>query len=771
MSTSSYTRWRGTKVYASVLALVALPFIGMGGYLLSLGGSAYFVLAGFVLVSCSVLLWRGSRAAPVVYALLIVATLMWSFWEVGANGWGLVSRLAAYLVLGLPMLWIFLRTGRRRLFGFAGLALATMVLLAYSLASPVAPPEPFSGFTGPVAQRDWAFVGGTPHGTRYAPYAEVNTSNVAKLEVAWTYRAGAPISEATPLKIGDALYFCTQDNILISLDAESGTQRWRHDPNLAADRPAKFCRGVAYHEQEDAPKGSVCKARILTSTRDARLIAVDAATGLPCPDFGGGGTVDLRENMGEDQYGYQYSTSPPIVVGRVAIVGTGIYDGQSTDEPSGVGGGARTGALAWAWDIGRPGVNTAPPPGQTYVRGTPNVWSLTSADPELGLVYLPTGNAPPDYFGAHRTPEMEKFTSSVVALDATDGSVRWHFQTTHHDVWDYDVASQPVLIDFPTPSGPIPALLQPTKHGELFVLDRRTGRPLTRVEERPVPQGAVKGDFTSPTQPFSIGMPRLRPVDLREADMWGVTPLDQLWCRIKFKEARYEGRFTPPGLKTVVQYPSNFGVSNWGSVSVDEKAGIVLAPTVDMATYIRLIPRESAEARRFDRRQTSGFPEIQPENGAPQAGTPYAVTNQPFMSPLFVPCTRPPYGRLTAIDLKSRRILWQRPIGTTYNSGPLRHALRLPLPMGVPLVGGVLVTGGNLSFFAGSQDGHIRALSTRTGKELWRARLPRGSDATPITYLGPRSGRQTIVVTAGAPIALLPKDDYVVAYRLPVERR
>lgn len=755
-----------------MLAVIALPLIGMGAYLVALGGSTYYVLAGIGLILCAVLLWRGSRLSPPAYALLVGATLVWSFSETGVNGWGLVSRLAAFVVLGLPMVWIVLRTRRRRFVGFSALSILLLALTGYSIASALSPPEPFVGSSAPVPGRDWAFVGGSSLASRYAPYTEVNTSNVGKLELAWTFRAGAPISEATPLKIGGALYFCTQDNILISLDAESGEQRWRYDPKLAADRPAKFCRGVAYHAEPGALDGSVCKARILTSTRDARLIAVDAETGRPCPGFGNRGTVNLRENMGKDQQGYQYSTSPPIVVGDVAVVGTGIYDGQSTDQPSGVvrAFNVLTGSFAWAWDIGRPGVNTAPPVGETYARGTPNVWALTSADAKLGLVYLPTGNAPPDYFGAHRTPEMEKFTSSVVALDARDGSVRWHFQTTHHDVWDYDVASQPVLVDFPTPSGLVPALLQPTKRGELFVLDRRTGEPLTKIEELPVPQGAAEGDFTSPTQPFSVGMPRLRPPPLREADMWGVTPLDQLWCRIKFKEARYEGIFTPIGVKAVVQYPSNFGVSNWGSVSVDEKAGIVIAPTVDMATYMRLIPRSSPEARQFDERRPSGFPEIQPENGAPQAGTPYAITNKPFMSPLFVPCTRPPYGRLTAIDLKSRKILWQRPLGTTYNSGPLGLALRLPLPMGVPLVGGALVTGGNLSFFAGSQDGYLRALSTTTGNELWRTRLPTGSDATPITYVGPKSGHQMVVLTAGGPVAALSKDDYVIAYRLPTKR-
>ena len=765
----AHSRGIGTSLYAIVLLIVAATLILGGGYLLSLGGSAYFLIAGIVTLLSGILAWRGDRRAPLVYGLLLLGTLGWSLWDVGTDAWALVSRLLAPAVLGLPMLWMALATRKCRLIGFGAMALVAVALLAVALASPVAPPEAFAGASAPDGNGDWPYVGNDIGGTRYASLSQINTANVGKLDVLWRYHAPAQISEATPLKIGDTVYFCTFDNQIVALDAESGQQRWHYDPKLATARPAKFCRGVAYHITAAAAAGSPCKARIFTSTRDARLIALDAATGLPCQDFGAAGIVDLRANMGDHLSTYQYSSSPPLVVGDIVVVGTGIFDGQSTDEPSGVvrAFNAHDGKLAWAWDIGQPGINTAPPPGQTYTRGTPNVWGLTSADPALGLIYLPTGNAPPDYFGSHRTPQMEKFASSVVAVNAADGSVRWSFQTTHHDIWDYDVASQPVLTDFPTAAGPVPALIQPTKRGELFVLDRRDGRLLVKVDERKAPQHAVPGDFAAPTQPFSTGIPSLAGPPLREADMWGLTPLDQLWCRIKYREARYDGPMTPLGVKPTIQYPSNYGASNWGSVSVDPKAGLILAPVNNLSNYMRLIPRTDPSSSQYDKRAASGFPEIGPENGAPQFGTPYAIKNPAFMSPLFVPCNKPPYGRMVAIDMKTRKVAWQHPLGTTRNSGPLGMSLGLPLPMGVPMLGGVLVTSGNLSFFAGSQDGYLRALSTRTGKELWRKALPLGSNATAMTYKAPKSGRQILLVSAGGAVGTAQVGNEMIAFALP----
>ena len=574
-------------------------------------------------------------------------------------------------------------------------------------------------------------------------------------------------ARATPLQIGSSLYFCTANNQVIALDADNGGERWRYNPHVREAAYGRSCRGVAYHASAGAT--GECAASIYVSTHDARLIAVDAATGKPCAAFGQGGTVDLSAQMGDSSSHYLYASSPPIVVGDIVIVGNCVFDGQQVGEPAGVvrAYDARTGAFVWAWDSGRPGINTAPPPGETYTVATPDVWSLISADPELGLVYLPTGNVTPDYYGGYRAPLMDKYSASVVALDVKTGELRWAFQTVHHDIWDYDVASQPVLVDFPTPEGKVPALLQATKRGELFVLDRRTGKPLTQVEEKPVPQGAAPGDYTYPTQPFSTGMPSLLDATLHESDMWGLTPIDQLWCRVRFREARYEGTMTPIGLEPSVRMPGSSGVYNWGSVSFDETSGIIVAATLHLANYDKLIPRGAPEARQFESLNQVGHPEIGPGAGAPQRGTPYAVSNPPFFSPLQVPCTKPPYGRVTAIDLNTRRIVWSKPVGTTRGSGPFGLSVGIPLPMGAPVNGGLLVTAGGLSFFAGAMDGYIRAYATRTGTELWRASLPIGSEASPMTYISPTRHHQMIVTTAGGAVGTSQSGDYVVAYSLP----
>ena len=332
------------------------------------------------------------------------------------------------------------------------------------------------------------------------------------------------------------------------------------------------CRGVSYYRAPETYTGD-CVERVVTATTDARMFAVDAKSGQRCASFGGNGEVNLLPGMGEVKPGFYFVTSPPTIARGRAIIGGWVMDNQETQEPSGVvrAFDVLTGRFVWAWDMGRPGVHTEPGESESYTRGTPNVWSLTSYDDALGLVYVPTGNETPDYYGAHRSEASEKYASSVVALDIENGEVRWSFQTVHHDIWDYDVPSQPVLFELPQADGTtVPALVQGTKRGELFMLDRRTGTPLAEVREQPVPQGAVPGDWTAKTQPFSVGMPQFRGPDLTEADMWGLTPLDQLWCRIEFRKLRYEGHFTPPTLTGTLQFPGNAGGFNWGSVAIDE---------------------------------------------------------------------------------------------------------------------------------------------------------------------------------------------------------
>jgi quinoprotein glucose dehydrogenase len=387
-----------------------------------------------------------------------------------------------------------------------------------------------------------------------------------------------------------------------------------------------------------------------------------------------------------------------------------------------------------------------------------------SADEALGLVYAPMGNATPDYWGAHRSPESEKFTSAVLALDAETGALRWLYRTVNHDVWDYDVASQPTLVDLQIGGQPVPALIQPTKRGQVFVLDRRTGRPLKPVEERKVPQGAAPGDWLAPTQPFSTGMPDFAGPELTERSMWGLTPLDQLWCRIKFRQARYEGHMTPPGLRYSITYPGYLGGIDWGGVSVDPARQVMIVNWSRMPNYTRLMPRAEADSKGIKpgpRGYVMGKVQA-------QAGTPFAVETSAFLSPLGVPCINPPYATLTAVDLRSGKVLWSEPFGEAGENGPWGVPTHLPLTMGVPAIGGSVSTRGGLVFIGASMDKTLRAVDQRTGQILWQAKLPAGGHSTPMTYISPRSGRQFVVIAAGGHGGLQSAlGDAIVAYALP----
>jgi quinate dehydrogenase (quinone) len=381
-------------------------------------------------------------------------------------------------------------------------------------------------------------------------------------------------------------------------------------------------------------------------------------------------------------------------------------------------------------------VHTAPGDGESYTRGTPNAWSVFSADDELGLVYIPTGNATPDYFGAHRSKAAEQYSSSVVALDATTGDVRWSFQTTHHDIWDYDVPSQPVLTSMPNKSGVnTPVVIVPTKRGQLFVLDRRDGTLVSDVEEKSVPQGPVSGEWVSPTQPYSVGMPSFAGAKLTERDTWGITPIDHLLCRIDFHKLRYEGEFTPPMTTGSIQYPGFAGGMNWGSVTVHEDAQLLVVQSLHMANKVRLIPRAGADK------------DTPTAMGGQQIGTPYLSNTFPWLSPLFAPCQRPPYGEMAVVDLRTRQTVWQRPLGTANELGPLGLKSKLPIPIGAFFFGGTIATQSGLIFVDGTNDRYLRAVDLYSGKELWREYLPGQAEATPMSYLGPKSKKQFIVVT------------------------
>jgi quinoprotein glucose dehydrogenase len=624
--------------------------------------------------------------------------------------------------------------------------------------------------TGPTA--GWPVYGGDAGGSRHSPLDQLTPDNVGKLEVAWTYHTGdvhdgaegaTPTTfQNTPILVEDTLYICTPYNRVIALDAESGEERWSFDPRV--DREGMYllnCRGVSAWQDSRARSGDLCSTRIFSGTLDGRLIALDADTGRLCPDFGRAGEVDLRAGVGEPMPGEYGVTSPPVVIGDRIVTGSMVLDNRRTDAPSGVvrAYSARSGRLLWAWNALVPGLATSPE--GEYRRGTSNAWSALSADPDRNLVFVPTGNTSPDYYGGHREG-LDHYSSSIVALDADSGEPVWNFQTVHHDVWDYDIGAQPVLFDFPSQGRSVPGVIAATKMGHLFFLDRLTGEPLLPVEERPVPQGAVEGDFLSPTQPFPVRPPPLHPYELTPDDAFGFTPWDKRACRKIIEEARSEGIFTPPSTRGTIQYPGMVGGMNWGSVSVDSGRRLMVVNTQRIATYIRMVPRAEFDAMVEEQ---GGVPKFGIE---PQAGTPYALERYTLLSPhLGAPCNPPPWGTLVAVDLATGELVWEVPLGTSRGLAPWPVSWFLG-DIGVPNIGGPITTGGGLTFIGATTDAYLRAYRTATGEELWRASLPTSAHATPMTYRIRPDGRQFVVIAAGGHMLLgTEPGDALVAYALP----
>lgn len=617
-------------------------------------------------------------------------------------------------------------------------------------------------YRGPVA--GWAHWGGDAGGTRSSPLTQITPANVGRLEKAWTYRIGAidapefssPTLEATPILAEGRLYLCSAKNKIVALNPETGKPIWSFDAR-SSDK-AKYllnCRGVA-HWRDPVPRSRLCASRIFAGTIDGRLIALDAASGRPCPDFGRGGIVDLKAGVGKTQDGDLAVPSPPVVAAGRVIIGTAVPDNMRIDVPAGVvrAFDPRSGRQVWAWNPLPPDSLAAlrpPVPGEPYVRATPNVWAPMAVDTARRLVFLPTGNAAPDHFAAVREGR-DQFASSVVALDAITGKLRWHFQTVHHDVWDYDVPAQPVLFELPSPAGLVPALAQATKQGHIFILNRVTGEPLFPVEERRVPQDGLPGETLSPTQPFPANPAFIVRRGLTEKDMWGFTPWDRDRCVDRFRAARWDGIFTPPTTQGTIFYPSFMGASNWGGITVDPERGILIANTTHVPAIVQMIPRQEADVRL-----------ARGERFLPMIGGPYAHTMEPMLSPLGAPCVRPPWGTLLAIDLKAGRRLWEVPLGTTRDMAPWPMWREL----GVPNMGGSIITASGLIFIAATTDNFLRAFDTATGKELWRGRLPAGGQATPMTYRLRKNGRQYVVIAAGGHRYLGTKTgDYLVAYAL-----
>jgi membrane-bound PQQ-dependent dehydrogenase (glucose/quinate/shikimate family) len=765
----------GVHAIALAMALAGLWLSWGGAQLIAAGGSWYYLPAGLALIASAAALVRGKRYFYLIYGMLLIATLAWALWEVGLDGWALVPRLVAPAVLGLVLTLSFVRNfgGQRDRWrtGYPALAIAGVLAFAgFNDEKPDKNLKPASVLpeNAPV-DGEWKVWARTLDGNRFSPLAAITTTNVGKLDLAWEFKSDVPpigyhSFQATPLAAWGRLYTCLDRNTIVALDPDSGKPLWRFDPRPdLKDVFAATCRGVALFEATGATE---CPRRVLFGVSDGRMMALDADTGKLCRSFGTGGQVDLKLGLGQIEKGIAFPTSPPTIVGGVAMISGWVTDGLHTDEPSG---GVRaydaiTGRLRWVWDTGRPEPAKPLTPGETYTKGAPNAWGVFSGDEALGLVYFGTGVTTPDYFGKQRTPSQEKYATSIVALDVATGKPRWNFQTVHHDIWDYDVGSQPVLTDLAFKGGKVPALIGPTKRGQFFVLDRRSGTPIFPVTEKPVPQGGAVGDWTAKTQPYSDSFANLAGPRLTEKAMWGATPFDQLACRIQFRKARYEGEFTPPGARQTLFYPGSAGGSNWGSATIDGARGLLIANSLYMADIGHLIPREEADrlAGAYGKTgHSSAF-------AFPQKGTPYAMDRKVFIGPFGAPCQQPPFGRISAIDLTTGKMVWSQPLGDARHAGVLGLSSHLPFRMGLPNLGGSMTTAGGLVFIGAAQDRMLRAFDIGNGKQLWSIELPAIAAATPMTFRSARTGRQYVVIAAGGHPALPgPPGSSILAFALP----
>lgn len=791
-------------VLGAVLALAGLFFAIAGGKLVMLGGSWYFLLAGIAIVIAGALVILRKPAGALLFGLVTIATVLWALWDAGLDFWPLISRLLAFgvgatvIALSFPLL--------RKAAGKTPVYLPSFAVAAILAVASVAGfagmmvPHPTVAFSGTPAaptpvdpakeQKNWEAYGNTSGGSRFAALDQITRDNVKDLTVAWTYNTGdTPISpggngaedQLTPLQVGDRVFLCTPHNNVIAIDADTGKEIWKNEINAKSSVWMR-CRGLAYFDATrplvqptadgstpvtaaTVAEGALCQRRILMNTITAELIALDADTGAFCPDFGTNGRVDLKIGLGDAPDPSYVLTSAPTLAGTTIVVGGRIADNVQVDMPGGVmrGFDVITGQLRWAFDPGNPAITGLPPEGQTYTRSTPNVWAAMSYDAASNTVFMPVGSPSVDLYGKTRSDLDHKYGASMLALDATTGREKWVYQTVHNDLQDFDVPMQPSFIDFSKADGTtVPALVFGTKAGQVYVLDRATGKPLTQVDEVPVKPANIPSEKYSPTQPMSVGMPQIGAQTLTESDMWGATPFDQLLCRIAFKGMRYDGVFTAPGTDLALNFPGSLGGLNWGGISTDPTTNTIFLNDMRLGLWVQMTEAAPTNA------VSNGGEAVNTGMGVvPMKGTPYAVNKNRFLSALGIPCQEPPFGSLTAIDMKTQKIKWQVPLGTVQDTGPFGIKMGIPMPIGMPTIGGSLATQGGLVFFAATQDYYLRAFDSATGKEIWKARMPVGSQGTPMTYKSPKTGKQYVVISAGGARQSPDRGDYVIAYALP----
>lgn len=631
----------------------------------------------------------------------------------------------------------------------------------------------------PATDGDWPAFGRDPGGSQHSPLNQIDLRNVARLKRVWMHRSGdfvdapAPrgsVLQVTPLHANGMLYLCTPLNRVIALDPATGRERWTFDPHSAdprSGRPAlspprsgpSRCRGVAYWQAADTPAyraddhsaaAAPCRKRVFKNGDAGRVYALDADTGELCRDFGAAqghpGWVAHTDYENHGEGVASSGTSPPAVLGDVVIAALAVNDGIADAKDGMVRAfDVRTGELRWEFD--------PIPPERRSTSGAANVWSTISVDPQNGLVFLPTTSPSTDYYGGGRRFDIP-LANAIVALDGATGRVVWSRQVVRHDLFDYDLVGHPLLVDIRRDGEVVQAALLQTKMGWLFGFERRTGEPLWPIVERPVPASDVPGEEAAPTQPVPEGMAPFARQQLTRDELFGFTPLDRAACRSRFDELRYEGIYTPPSVRGSLLFPSALGGGNWGGAAYDPATNLLLVKAENLATVIKIVPKKGAAEDTAP-----------PKNylTRPLVGTPYRVEGEIFQSPLGVPCTPPPWGTLTALDLGSGEVRWQIPLGQIRRAG-------ITVPKGAgwgsPNVGGPITTAGGLTFIGAAMDAKLRALDTATGREIWAADLPVPGMAVPMTYMA--GGKQFVVIAAGGNAQVgTPIGDYLVAFALP----
>lgn len=792
------------KLTSIVIAIVGLAMLYMGVQLLMIGGSPFYAIMAIGLLITAVALFKNKKIALTIYAILMWIVLAWMIFEVGFDKWQWIPRgdLIGLIGVWLALPWVVRPLSKAqnpanpaKFHPFLGTTVIIMIAIVIGLMfyDPYPKEGNITNQRAPaetdVAGNDWAAYGGTNNGARFSSLKQITTDNVSNLEVAWTYHTGdlrdakdasEYTFEATPLKVNNSIYFCTPHNEVHALNPETGALKWKYEPTKDRSylQQHQTCRGVSYYEAPEAAatnavqpaavanSPAVCRKRIFNAANDAKLLALDADTGKLCADFGNNGVVDLRANMGEIRPHALMQTAAPLVAGNLVIVGGSVMDnGFNAGNPSGVirAYDVITGRLVWNFDPANP-ENTQPiAAGQTYPQDTPVAWATLSADIKNGLVYVPFGNASPDELGIERdaNSNTEKFRDTLVALDLKTGQFKWRFQSSKHDLWDRDNPSQPSLVDIDYQGKKQPVVILPTKTGNLFVLNRLTGEAVYPINQVDVSTKGIAGEKYSPTQPVSAL--NFLPDPINEKSMWGLTPFDQMACRIDFKSLRYDGNpWTPATEGGSIIFPGNIGVFNWGSVTVDPQRQILIASPVRLAYKYNLIKRtpETATQRLFTKDGTPYWNE--------NFDGDYAIHIQQLSSSLGIPCIAPPWGRMVGVDLKTGKTEWLRRVGTTKNLKTSFLPGRFPIgfPMGMVAHGGPLTTAGDLVFHGATADNFFRAYDTSTGKLLWETELPAGGQATPSTYMG-ADNKQYVVIAAGGHGSLGTKEgDAVVAYRL-----